>query len=130
MDYASLNDVYVLFRPLSSDESARAEALIPIVCDTIRMEASKVGQDFDARMCTEPWLPNVARITVVDIVARSLMTPTSGTPMSQVSEAGLGYSVSGTFLNPGGGLFVKRDELKRLGIRRQRIGVIDLWKRD
>jgi hypothetical protein len=33
--------------------------------------------------------------------------------------------VSGSFLSPGGGIFIKNDELKRLGILRQRIGVIE-----
>lgn len=46
--------------------------------------------------------------------------------MSQYSESALGYTVSGTFLVPGGGLFVKKSELERLGLRRQRIGVIEL----
>lgn len=47
--------------------------------------------------------------------------------MSQMSESALGYSVSGTFLNPGGGLFIKDSELAALGLRRQKIGVISLW---
>jgi hypothetical protein len=46
--------------------------------------------------------------------------------MTQVAESALGYSYSGTYLVPGGGLFIKRSELARLGIRRQRYGVIDL----
>jgi len=54
------------------------------------------------------------------------MTSTDKEPMSQFSESALGYTVSGTFLSPGGGLFIKKSELARLGLRRQKIGVIDL----
>lgn len=58
------------------------------------------------------------------------MTPTNGAPMTQMSQSALGYSVSGTFLIPGGGLFIKRSELARLGLLRQQVGVIELYDRD
>ena len=63
----------------------------------------------------------------VDVVARTLMTSTNSEPMSQMSQSALGYSVSGTYLVPGGGLFIKKSELARLGLRRQRMGVIELY---
>ena len=66
----------------------------------------------------------------VDVVSRALMTPTASTgfgPMTQMSQAAGGYSVSGTFLNPGGGLFVKEAELKALGLKRQKYGVIEVY---
>jgi hypothetical protein len=47
--------------------------------------------------------------------------------MTQMSESALGYTVSGTYLSPGGGLFIKKTELARLGLRRQRIGVVNLY---
>ena len=47
--------------------------------------------------------------------------------MTQFSESALGYSVSGSFLVPGGGLFIKDNELTRLGLKRQRFGVIDFY---
>ena len=65
-----------------------------------------------------------------DIIARNLMTSTNSEPMEQMSQSALGYSVSGTFLVPGGGLFIKKSELARLGLRRQRIGVINIYGND
>ena len=55
------------------------------------------------------------------------MTSTRQEPMTQFSESALGYSVSGSFLVPGGGLFIKDNELKRLGFKRHRFGVIDFY---
>ena len=55
------------------------------------------------------------------------MTSTDQEPMTQYAESALGYSVSGSFLVPGGGLFIKDSELKRLGFKKQRYGVIDLY---
>ena len=71
-------------------------------------------------------LANVAKSVTVDVVARVLMTSTDQEPATQFSQSALGYTVSGTYLVPGGGLFIKKSELARLGLRRQKIGVIDL----
>lgn len=126
-NYATVNDVTALFRPLSADEQGRAAALIPLVCSRLRNEAAKRGRNLDEMVLASEDLANIAKQVTVDIVARTLMTPTSGAPMTQMSESGLGYSASGTFLNPGGGLFVKESELAALGLRRQTYGAIDLW---
>ena len=75
-------------------------------------------------------LDNVVKSVVVDVVARALMTSTNTEPMTQVSQSALGYSVSGTYLVPGGGLFIKKSELARLGLRRQRYGGIELYGND
>jgi len=125
MDYATVTDVATLFRPLTTEEQERAAALIPVVCSALRYEASKVGMDLDAEVTAIADLAAVAKSVTVDVVARVLMTSTDSEPMTQYSESALGYSVSGTYLVPGGGLFIKNAELARLGIRRQRYGVIE-----
>ena len=125
--FATLEDINALWRPLTTEETERADALLPIVSDSLREEAFKVGQDLDAMIEARPTLASVAKSVTVDVVARALMTSTNSEPMTQMSESALGYSVSGTYLVPGGGLFIKKDELARLGLRKQRIGVIDLW---
>lgn len=127
MPYATLSDVALLYRPLMSEEMSKAAALIPIVEDELRQKAKLVGKDLDAMIESGEVLPNVVKSVVVDVVARVLMTPTDEAPMSQMSQSALGYTVSGTYLVPGGGLFVKKSELERLGLRRQKIGVIELY---
>ena len=124
--FVSLEDVNALFRPLSSAEEDRAVALIPVVCDTLRQEAANVGKDLDAMLESGKVKENVVKSVCVDIIARTLMTSTNSEPMTQMSQSALGYTVSGTFLSPGGGLFIKKSELARLGLRRQKIGAIDL----
>lgn len=127
MDYATIADVTSLFRALTLEETERAEALIPVVCSSLRYEAEKVGKDLDVMIADSENLAEVAKSVTVDVVARTLNTSTSAEPMSQMSQSALGYTVSGTYLVPGGGLFIKKSELARLGLRRQRYGVIDLW---
>lgn len=128
--FASTQDVTDLFRPLTPEEMKRAESLLPIVSDSIRQEAKKVGKDIDKMLENEVLLENVLKSVTVDIVARALMTSTDSEPMTQMSQSALGYSVSGTFLVPGGGLFIKKSELARLGLKRQRYGVIDFYGND
>lgn len=129
-DFATLADVATLWRPLNDAEQSRAAQLIPLVCDSLRVEAEQVGRDLDQMLRASAALQNVARSVVVDVVARTLMTSTDLEPMTQFSQSAGGYSASGTFLVPGGGLFIKKSELARLGLRRQRFGVIEPYASD
>ncbi|MCI6853857.1 MAG: phage Gp19/Gp15/Gp42 family protein [Firmicutes bacterium] len=128
MNYATIDDAITLWRPMTPDEIERATALLPVISDSLRYEAKKVGKDLDAMIEKDAELASVAKSVTVDVVARTLNTSTTAEPISQMSQSALGYSVSGTYLVPGGGLFIKKSELARLGLRRQRYGVIDLWK--
>ena len=128
--YATVADVASLWRPLSAVEATRAAELLPIISDTLRQEAIKVGKDLDRMIENGKVFPSVVKAVTVDVCARTLLTSTTNEPMTQFSQSALGYTVSGTYLVPGGGLFVKNTELARLGLKRQRYGVIDLAKRD
>lgn len=126
-DYATVQDVATLFRTLTAAEQTRAEALIPVICASLREEARKVGKNLDAMIAADKDLAAVAKSVTVDVIGRTLMTSTNQEPVAQFSQAALGYSVSGTYLVPGGGLFIKKSELARLGLRKQRIGVIEFY---
>lgn len=121
-----VDDVIRLFRPLSLEEAERAEALIPVVEDLLFQEAKNVDLDLNQMIISGEVSELVFKSVVVDVVSRTLLTSTTSEPMSQMSESAMGYSVSGTFLNPGGGIFIKQAELARLGLMRQTIGVINL----
>lgn len=125
--FATTDDMEMLWRNLTDDELGRANKLLDIVSDCLRAEAEKVGKDLDAWVAEKPHRAAVARSVTIDVVARTLMTSTNQEPMTQFSQAAGGYSVSGSFLVPGGGLFIKRSELARLGLRRQKVGGIDLY---
>jgi len=128
--FATIEDLTNLWRPMSQEEQSRAEALLPVVSNRLRQEADRVGKDIDEMISKSDVYKDVVKSVTVDIVARTLMTSTKQEPMTQYSESALGYTVSGTFLTPGGGLFIKRDELKALGLRRQRYGVIEPYDYD
>ena len=125
--FAKISDVETLWRYLKQDETDRASFLLEVVSDSLRVEAEKVGKDLDAMVLKSAAYANVVKSVTVDIVARTLMTSTDQEPMTQFNQSALGYSASGSFLVPGGGLFIKKSELARLGLRRQRYGVMNLY---
>lgn len=126
-NFATIEDVKGLWRNLTPDEEGRAAALLPIISDSLRYEAEKVGKDLDNMVADSASFANVVKSVTVDVLARTLLTSTTAEPMTQMSQSALGYTVSGTYLVPGGGLFIKKSELARLGLRKQRYGVIDFY---
>lgn len=126
-DFATTDDLETLWRPLKETEKDRATALLTVVSDSLRVEANKVNKSLDDMIVETPSFSSVVKSVVVDVVARTLMTSTDQEPMTQYSEGALGYTVSGSYLVPGGGLFIKNAELVRLGLKRQRYGVIDFY---
>nr|DAQ82055.1 MAG TPA: hypothetical protein [Caudoviricetes sp.] len=125
--FATLDDLKNLWRNLEENEVSRANALLNTVSHVLRVEAKKVNKDLDLLVKNDESYSYLVKSVIVDIVARTLMTSTDQEPMTQYAESALGYSVSGSFLVPGGGLFIKDSELKRLGFKKQRYGVIDFY---
>ena len=125
--FATITDVQTLFRALTTDEQTRVNALLPIVSNELRYRATLVGRDLDLMIMDNPWLEDVAKEVTVSAVSRILRQSTSGEAMAQESQAGLGYSWSGTYAVPGGGIgnAILPSDLKRLGLKRPRIGIYD-----
>lgn len=125
-EFATVEDVEKIWRTLTDTERTRAIELLPVISDNLRFEAYKVNKDLDKMVEISEVYQNVVKSVTVDILGRMLLADTTSEPMSQMTQSALGYSVTGTYLIPGGGLFIKKSELARLGLRRQRIGAIKL----
>lgn len=129
--FATIDDIKALFRPLSEAETTRAEALLPLVSDALRQYAINAGKDLDQMITDQPTLASVAKLVTVDVMSRVLREDTQGALMTQESQSGLGYSWSGTYAIPGGGIeaAIMYNDLKRLGLMRQQIGSVQLWEK-
>jgi len=127
--FATVEDISTLWRPLTADEQTRAAALLPLISDALRNEATKVGKDLD-QMAEEETFANVVKLVTVDVAVRVLRQNTSGEAMTQETQAAGGYSWSGTYAVPGGGIAnaILYTDLKRLGLQRQQYGSIFLWQ--
>jgi hypothetical protein len=128
-NYATVDDVAVLWRTLTAKEAYRAEALLPGVCDALRKEASKRGKDLDVMITTGEISLELVKNVTVGIISRTLSQSTENSNLlSQESQSAMGYTWSGTYALPGGGVLnILNNDLKRLGLLRQKYGVIDLY---
>ena len=128
--YATLADVQILTgKTYTEAEQGRISALLPLVSDALRWEAERVGKDLDDMVADSAAYANTVRLVTVDVVARVMRQSQEGEPLSQESQSALGYSWSGTYAVPGGGISgaIMRNDLKRLGLRRQRYGAMEIW---
>lgn len=127
--FATVADIEALYRTLTEGEKTRAEAMLPLLSDTLRSIGYKVGKDLDATMQTDATYESVLKLVTVDIVVRALRQNTEGEAMTQESQSAMGYSWSGTYAIPGGGISnaIMNNDLKRLGLTQQQIGSIILW---
>ena len=125
--YATVDEMTLLWRGMTREEQARASVLLDTVSATLRTEAQRRGKNLDKMILKNPDLAAVAKSVVVDVTARVLMTSTDQEPMTQMTQSAGGYSATGTYLVPGGGIFIKREELRRLGLLRPRYGARDVY---
>lgn len=123
--FATLDDLQKMWRNLQPTERERAEALLDTVSDMLREEAYQYGKDLDNMILERESFRSVVKSVTVDVVSRALMTSTTQEPMTQFAQSAMGYSVSGSYLVPGGGIFIKESEKKRLKLTTQRFGVIE-----
>ena len=124
--FATVNDIETLWRPLSSSEQSRADALLPLVSDELRVLAKNVNKDLDAMAAADEAYQSVLKIVTVDVTVRVLRQSTDGDAMTQESQSALGYSWSGTYAVAGGGIAnaILNNDLKKLGLKTQQIGVL------
>lgn len=128
--FATLADVIAVSgATYTTAEQGRISTLLPLLSDVLREEARKVGKDLDDMAYGDEVYTNTLKLVTCDIVIRAMRQTSTGEPMAQESQSALGYSWSGTYAIPGGGIAqaIMKNDLKRLGLRRQRMGVIDLW---
>lgn len=128
--FATVDDIQTLWRPLTAEEQTRAEALLPLVSDEIRVLGKNVGKDIDEAIELDPTYGSVVKIVTVDVVSRILRQSTQGDAMTQESQSALGYSWSGSYAVPGGGIAnaIMINDLKKLGLLKQQIGSEFLWQ--
>lgn len=127
--FATVEDIQTLWRPLTAEEQTRAAALLPLISDALRTEATKVGKDLD-QMAEDDTYMSMVKIVTVDVTTRVLRQTTTGDAMTQETQAAGGYSWSGTYAVPGGGIAnaILYSDLRRLGLQRQQIGSMRLWQ--
>lgn len=126
--YATIEDVQTLGRALSAEEQQKVSQLLEIASALLRAEVKKRGYDLDAMIADDPDKGLIAKILTVNGVVRSLNAASDTSPAAvQGSQSALGYSVSYTYLNAGQDIYFLKNELKELGIMRQKCGILEVY---
>lgn len=128
--YAAVADILILGKSLTAQQSEAAEVLLQQASAKLRDTARRYGKDIDSMIADPQTGADFAlsvKSVVVQAVCRALDSITDSAAVSQESQSALGYSVSYTYANAGQQLYFLRNELKELGLRRQRIGVLEVY---
>lgn len=117
---ATVSDLENAWKPLTTDEEARAETLLLQASNYLRQIAYNNGKDLDDNINADPtgvYGANV-KMVVISAVQRSLASPVDMMPeASQWSQSASPYSESMSFSgNVSSTLYFKEKELKLLGL--------------
>lgn len=114
---------------LTDAEKEQVKLLLIDASSLLRVEASNRGFNLDFIIARDEDKKNVAKMVVLASVKRVMIKLDERVAFEQVSESALGYSFSGTYVNPGEDIYFLNNELKRLGLTRKAQGFfIDLWQ--
>ncbi len=125
--YATIADVELL-RPLTLQEQEQTSVLLENASAKLRLLAKKYGRSLDELIAEDEDYGTAVKAVVVQAVIRALNSITDNTPPAvQSSQAAMGYSLSMTWLNSGQSLYFLKNELKDLGLMRQRFSVMEVY---
>ena len=111
MAYANISDIEARWRVLSTDEAARANALLEDAATII--DAYCDVSNYDAAM-----------VVSCNMVIRAMSAAQDALGVTQSSMTAGPYSQSWTYSNPSGDMYLTKAERKMLGIEKCYIGTI------
>lgn len=128
--YASVEDYEKVYNTaLNNDQHKRLLMLIELASSLLREEANKRNMNLSAIISSSDDKANVAKMVVLACVHRVMSKDDNqDMPLEQFSQSALGYTFSGTYVNPGDDLYYLRNELKRMGIIKQRYGAMEIYE--
>ncbi|WP_342998199.1 Gp19/Gp15/Gp42 family protein [Catenibacterium mitsuokai] len=128
--YASVEDYEKVYNTaLNNEQHKRLLMLIELASSLLREEANKRNMNISAVISSSDDKANVAKMVVLACVHRVMSKDDEqDMPLEQFSQSALGYTFSGTYVNPGDDLYYLRNELKRMGIIKQRYGAMEIYE--
>ena len=128
--YASVEDYEKVYNTaLNNEQHKRLLMLIELASSLLREEANKRNMNLSAVISSSDDKANVAKMVVLACVHRVMSKDDDqDMPLEQFTQSALGYTFSGTYVNPGDDLYYLRNELKRMGIIKQRYGAMEIYE--
>lgn len=130
--YATVDDITTIGgRTLTAAEQTTAEKLLETASAKLRLQAKKYGSNLDLMIAGDPDYLPVVREVVINATKRALNSASnSGAPATQETQSAMGYSLSMSYLNAGQSLYFLKNELRDLGLLRQKIGTLEVYDHD
>lgn len=128
MVYATVSDITASGYTLTAQQQDAVEVLLETASAKLRLQAKRFGKDIDEMIASDEDYILAVKSAVISSVMRAMNSiGDTSPPATQISQSGLGYTASMTYLNSGQSLYFLRNELKELGLMRQSYGALEVF---
>lgn len=128
MVYATVSDITASGYTLTAQQQDAAEVLLETASAKLRLQAKRFGKDIDEMIASDEDYILAVKSAVISSVMRAMNSiGDTSPPATQISQSGLGYTASMTYLNSGQSLYFLRNELKELRLMRQSYGALEVF---
>lgn len=128
MVYATVSDITASGYTLTAQQQDAADVLLETASAKLRLQAKRFGKDIDEMIASDEDYILAVKSAVISSVMRAMNSiGDTSPPATQISQSGLGYTASMTYLNSGQSLYFLRNELKELGLMRQSYGALEVF---
>lgn len=114
--FATKADLAAYWRTLNSTEQARADVMLLLASNRLRLIAEDQAIDLDAKVAGSPAYASTIKWVVMEAVKRALATPTDQPPIDTWAQTAGPYSENYKYSNPSGDLWFKKSELQSVGL--------------
>lgn len=116
LPFATIDQLEVFWKDLSEGEEARAQYLLELSSNRLRMIGEDLGIDLDAKAAASPAFASTAQWVVMEAVKRAMLTPSDLPPADSIQQTAGPYSENIKYSNPSGDLWFKKSELSSLSL--------------
>lgn len=114
--FATIDELQRFWKPLAETDQPRAELLLELASNRLRLIGEDVELDMDAKIAASEAYASTARWVVMEAVKRALLTPTDQQPVDTFQQTAGPYSENYKYTNPSGDLWFKKSELSALSL--------------
>lgn len=114
--FATTAELEAFWRPLTAAEESRADILLVLASNRLRLIGEDLGIDVDAKVAASEAYNSTIKWVVMEAVKRAISTPIDSPPVDTYQQTAGPYSENYKFSNPSGDLWFKKSELSALGL--------------
>lgn len=114
--FATKEELAAYWRPLTGDEPARADILLTLASNRLRLTAEGDDIDLDAKSEASEAYKTTLRWVVMEAVKRAMQTGVDMPSVESYQQTAGPYSENYKYVNPTGDLFFRKAELAALGL--------------